>query len=296
MTTGVFDGIVIGGGCTTDEPIIPGFRFNLHSNFYIGLENAPFLRDLELWRFGFSYVEPPVQQGATFRDGTCIVIHKDVERTCASLARFSRHDAEVREIRVKGGRAVGVELADGRRFAARRFVASAIDAPATMKLVGESAFPDEVRTKLNAWYWGSHSLLTIHLALSEPPLYSSAKFDPDIDRAFNLFMGWDDTEQVIRCFDQCRRNELPDHLMGNGACNTRFDPGYAPAGKHSAFWWPFAPYALPDGPEGWDRRRKEYTAQLLDVWRQYAPNLTDENVLASYLFTPCSAARTSCKK
>ena len=447
MTTGVFDGIVIGGGhngltlaaymvlagqrplvlernpwigggCTTDEPIIPGFRFNLHSNFYIGLENAPFLRDLELWRFGFSYVEPPVQQGATFRDGTCIVIHKDVERTCASLARFSRHDAEayrhlhatwtesmrplftsllynaplapaelrarltgpqgadllshaplslfeavdrhfedhrvksflklfmhvttaenepgtgllfastmanitrlalpvggssalpqalarlietrgghvetdaeVREIRVKSGRAVGVELADGRRFAARRFVASAIDAPATMKLVGESAFPDEVRTKLDAWYWGSHSLLTIHLALSEPPLYSSAKFDPDIDRAFNLFMGWDDTEQVIRCFDQCRRNELPDHLMGNGACNTRFDPGYAPAGKHSAFWWPFAPYALPDGPEGWDRRRKEYTAQLLDVWRQYAPNLTDENVLATYLFTPLDVER-----
>src|SRR3989442_14833104 len=99
-------------------------------------------------------------------------------------------DAEVREIRVKSGRAVGVELADGRRFAARRFVASAIDAPATMKLVGESAVPDEGRTKLNAWYWGSHSLLTIHLALSEPPLYSSAKFDPDIVRAFDLFMGW----------------------------------------------------------------------------------------------------------
>ena len=84
----------IGGGCATEEPVVPGFRFNLHSNFYIGLENAPFLRDLELWRFGFAYVQPPVQQGATFRDGTCIVIHRDVERTCASLARFSRHDAD----------------------------------------------------------------------------------------------------------------------------------------------------------------------------------------------------------
>ena len=60
--------------------------------------------------------------------------------------------ADVREIRIKGNRAVGVELADGRRFAARRFVASAIDAPSTMRLAGESAFPDEVRSKLDAWY------------------------------------------------------------------------------------------------------------------------------------------------
>src|SRR5207245_11274285 len=81
-------------------------------------------------------------------------------------------DAEVREIRVKSGRAVGVELADGRRFAARRFVASAIDAPATMKLVGESAFPDAVRPTLDAWHAGSHSLLTLHLAFSGPPLSS----------------------------------------------------------------------------------------------------------------------------
>ena len=33
-------------------------------------------------------------------------------------------------------------------------------------------------------------------------MYSSAKFDPDIDRAFNLFMGWDDAEQVIHCFER----------------------------------------------------------------------------------------------
>src|SRR3989442_12941118 len=79
----------IGGGCPTDEPNIPGFRFNLHSNFYIGLENAPLVRDLELWRFGFSYVEPPGPQAATFPHGTCLVLHKGGARTCASLARFS---------------------------------------------------------------------------------------------------------------------------------------------------------------------------------------------------------------
>ncbi len=84
----------IGGGCTTDEPALPGYRFNLHSNFYMGFRFAPLMRDLELYRYGFSFIEPPVQQATTFRDGTCAVIHKDIDATVRSLARFSPSDAK----------------------------------------------------------------------------------------------------------------------------------------------------------------------------------------------------------
>jgi phytoene dehydrogenase-like protein len=78
----------VGGGCTTDEPALPGYRFNLHSNFFSWVSPFAIIHDLELYRFGFSYIEPLIQRGAAFRDGTCIVIHKDLDRTCASLARF----------------------------------------------------------------------------------------------------------------------------------------------------------------------------------------------------------------
>ena len=158
-------------------------------------------------------------------------------------------------------------------------------------MAGESHFPAPITDKLANWHWGDHSLVTLHLALNTPPRYASAKFDPDIERAFNVFFGFDDTEQVARCFDQCRRGEFPDVPMGNGACNSLFDPTYAPAGKHVAFWWPFAPYALPGGPAEWDRRKDEYTARLLEVWRGYAPNLTASNVLATHLFTPLDIER-----
>ena len=84
----------IGGGSSTEERILPGYRLNLHANFYMGIGFCPLLRDLELHRYGFSYIEPPVQQAAVFRDGTGIVIYKDLDRSCASLARFSRQDAE----------------------------------------------------------------------------------------------------------------------------------------------------------------------------------------------------------
>src|SRR5215213_677770 len=84
----------VGGGCSTEEPALPGYRFNLHSNFFMGLRHSPLIRDLELYRFGFSTIEPLVQQAAAFRDGTCVVIHKDLDKSCASLARFSKRDAE----------------------------------------------------------------------------------------------------------------------------------------------------------------------------------------------------------
>ena len=407
----------IGGGTSTEEPALPGYRFNLHSNFFMGFRHAPLMRDLELYRFGYSYVEPLVQQGAAFRDGTCVTIHKDVEATCASLARFSNRDAdtfrdlhrfygemrplltsllynaplpidqlkdrlsgpnakellshaqhdlfsavrkhfddqrirtlftsymhvittenepgagivfpaifanvmeftlpvggaqsfadalqrviaanggtvrtgcEVKEIVVRGGRAAGVKLADGETMQARRLVASAIDAPATMRMAGEPLFPDEVRQKLNGWHWGNHSLVTLHLALRDRPRYRAEAFDPAIDRAFNIFFGMDDLDQVAQCFEHCAAEKFPDVLMGNGACNSQVDPTYAPADGHVAFWWPFAPYAVAGDPRNWDRDREHYKQRVLSVWREYAGNLDDNNIRASFLFTPLDIER-----
>jgi phytoene dehydrogenase-like protein len=408
----------IGGGCSTEERMGRGFRLNLHANFYMGLQYCPLIDDLDLGRFGFGYVEPPVQQGATFRDGTCVVIHKDLGKTCASLARFSRQDAEtfralyhdycvelrpllaqllynapmpreqlidrlsgpkakellshaqhdlfsvvrkhfvderictlftsymhvvttesvpgagivfpaifgnvtgfglpiggaatltqalrrvveagggdvitraeVTEIAVANGRATGVRLDDGTSLTARRFVASAIDFPATLRMAGEELFPEPVREKAKAWHWGNHSLVTLHLALRQPPHYRATAFDPDMAKAFNIFFGMDDIGQVASCFEDCAAEKFPRVLMGNGACNTLFDPTYAPDDMHSAFWWPFAPYAVDGDAENWERRRDDFSARLLDVWRDYADNLDDANVVETYLFTPRDIAR-----
>lgn len=409
---------VIGGGTSTHEPMLPGYRCNLHANFFMGFGLAPLMRDLDLPRFGFSYIEPPVQQAAAFRDGSCVVLHKDLEASCASLARFSRRDAntfrelyhlygeklrpllvslmynaplpvadlqdrlsgpegkaflghaqhdlfsvvrdyfdddrirtlftsymhvittenvpgagivfpaifantmsftlpvggavalplalarvveagggtvelnaDVAEIVTKGGRATGVKLADGRTIEASRFVASAIDAPATMQMTGDALFPQDVQDKLNSWHWGNHSLVTLHLALRDRPLYRARAFDADIDRAFNIFFGMDDIDQVEQCFADCEAGRFPGVLMGNGACNSHVDPGYAPAGGHSAFWWPFAPYAVDGDAANWDRDGDAYAQKVLDVWREYALNLDDDNIRARYLFTPAEISR-----
>ena len=403
----------IGGGTCTSEPSLPGYRFNLHSNFFMGFRHAPLMHDLDLQRFGFSFIEPPVQQAAAFRDGSCVVIHQDVNATYSSLARFSKKDAETfrdlyqvyaekmrpllvsllynaplpieklrdrlsgpeakeflshsqydlfsvvrkyfdddrirtlftsymhvvtaenqhgsgivfpaifsnvtgfslpvggaaslpralakiveagdgivllnseaREIQVKNNVATAVKLSNNEVIEAQHFVASAVDAPTTMRMVGEKLFPEEVSTKLNNWHWGNHSLVTLHLALQNRPLYKSRDFDPDIDRAFNIFFGMDNIEQIEQCFRHCESNKFPDVLMGNGACNSFFEPSYAPKNNHSAFWWPFAPYAVDGNPKNWDYQKADYKQRILETWRDFTINLDDNNVRAQYLFTP----------
>jgi phytoene dehydrogenase-like protein len=403
----------IGGGSSTEERILPGFRLNLHANFFMGLGLCPLLADLELNRFGFSYIEPPVQQAAVFRDGTAIVIYKDLEKSCASLARFSKQDAEtfralwhmyceemrpllvsllynaplpreqlldrlsgpkakellshsqhdlfsvvrkhfvderirtlftsymhvittenvpgagivfpaifaniasftlpvggahalplalarvveagggeiftgaeVKEITVSKGRATGVKLADSRSIEAKTFVASAIDFPRTVEITGEQLFPEPVRDKAKAWHWGNHSLVTLHLALKDPPRYRAEAFDADVAKAYNIFFGMDHIDDVASCFEDCAAKKFPKVLMGNGACNSQFDPSYAPAGRHAAFWWPFAPYSVDGSAQEWERNRAGYTQRVLDYWRIYASNLEGDNLLGTYLFTP----------
>ncbi|MDP6618977.1 MAG: NAD(P)/FAD-dependent oxidoreductase [Nitrospinota bacterium] len=409
----------IGGGCTTEEVTLPKFRHNLHSNFYIGIEDAPIHRDLELHRYGFRHVLPPVQHAAVFRDGTAAVIHRDPQKTYNSFARFSKKDADtfrtlhdryavrmrglinsllyslplspaelrerikgeegseflgyaglsmneavdqhfeeerirvlfklhqhaitvedlpgtglffplvlsnctrlslpvggslafplalgrvieghggallrgkhVRRIVVQDGEARGVEVEDGSIIEAARFVASGIDAPQTMRLAGEEHFPREVVEKLRNWNWGCYSLATLHLALDEAPRYASERFGPDVGKAYNLFVGAEDSGEIQQILKEVEEGRFPSKPMGNGACNTLFDPGYAPEGKHIAFWWPFAPYNFKEGgPEAWDGRRKELTERSLEAWRRYAPNLTNKNVQGTYLFTPLDIAR-----
>ena len=117
------------------------------------------------------------------------------------------------------------------------------------------------------------------------------QFDPDIDRAFNIFFGMDDIDQVRSCFDECAAEKFPQVLMGNGACNSAVDPTYAPSDGHCAFWWPFAPYAVAGDAENWDRHKADYAERVLGVWREYASNLDDGNVRAKYLFTPLDVER-----
>src|SRR5208282_1298629 len=67
----------------------------VHANYHTLVGICPVYDDLELvTRHGVRYVQPPVQMASVFSDGSALTVHLDLEKTCASLARFSEKDAD----------------------------------------------------------------------------------------------------------------------------------------------------------------------------------------------------------
>lgn len=84
-------GAEVGGGLSTEEVTLPGFKHNLHSQ---GHRESPVNRTLELDRFGLEYVRPDPNYAMVFRDGSSLCVYRDVERTIDNVAQFSKHDAQ----------------------------------------------------------------------------------------------------------------------------------------------------------------------------------------------------------
>jgi len=87
-----------GGGVNTEEPLLPGYRFNLHGQYMEFFDIMPMIRDFDLEELGLRTVMPEAQAGITFADGRPpVVIYRPdmLERTHASISQYSRSDADL---------------------------------------------------------------------------------------------------------------------------------------------------------------------------------------------------------
>jgi beta-carotene ketolase (CrtO type) len=88
---------LVGGFSTTEEliPSAPGFRFNKHAiDLFSCMIPRSIVDDLELCRYGFQTVVTDPYATYLGPDGESIAQWRDIDRTCAEIARFSRRDAE----------------------------------------------------------------------------------------------------------------------------------------------------------------------------------------------------------
>lgn len=85
--------MMYGGGLSTVEPGSPGFYQNPHSINHFNVTQTPWYRDLEL-SARVPYVTPRFDFGQPHKDGTALVFSRDIDETCASIARFSKRDAD----------------------------------------------------------------------------------------------------------------------------------------------------------------------------------------------------------
>jgi len=202
-------------------------------------------------------------------------------------------DAEVTNIIVDGGKAVGVRTAGGLELHARKLVASTVSVEQTfLEFVNpkelSADFTQKVKSDVVHKDW---SLFSVHLAMRTFPEYTAAEFDPDVNRAWVVNLGIGSTKHLDADWKTIRSGRLVDP-QPNAAVNSLYDPVDAPPGCATGLLRQFAPFALADGGEGaWDDMGRWYGQRCIDAWRRYAPNLTDDEIIDWTVFTPHDIAR-----
>ncbi len=201
-----------------------------------------------------------------------------------------RTSARIKRIIVENNTAKGVELEDGTQLMANKAVVSTIDIHQTfLKYVGEDKLDSDFVAMVNSWQWEKWSLLDLHLALGEPPQFTAAQSNPDINKALMYVLGYENSDELLREWDMMAIGELPETAGYIASFPSVHDPFQAPEGKASGLLSQMAPYDLKDGgSEKWLKYsyRKEIAEYQLKTLRKYAPNMTEDKVLWSSIATP----------
>ena len=84
----------IGGGTKTAEVCMPGFKEDLCSSVHGAIRTSPIYTELSLKEYGLEYLEPDPVMHIPFMDGASLTVWRDVDRTCESIAKISKKDAD----------------------------------------------------------------------------------------------------------------------------------------------------------------------------------------------------------
>ena len=194
----------------------------------------------------------------------------------------------VKRIIVEDGTAIGVEMEDGTVHKATKFVTSNLDPYQTfLTLVGEEHLDDHFVLRVNDWKWEWDSLFVVHFALDKAPQFTAAASNPDLERAFIYVVGYESEQDLINHWEAIRKGELMEGAGFNCCFPSVHDSKQAPPGRHTGLISQFAPYRLAEGgAEAWYRIREEHAERCVATLRQYAPNMTEDNILWHYITTP----------
>ena len=195
----------------------------------------------------------------------------------------------VSRILVENNRAVGVCLEDGREYFANKMIASSLDVHQTFqKMVPKELVPGDLRKELDEYKYQDGTFFTAHMAMQRIPTFEAAAFDPDINQAWVLNLGYESLDDFNKDWNDIRHGRVPENPRLNVAVNSLFDPTDAPEGKATGMIRVFAPYGVDGkGPAAWATSFKEvYMRRCIDRMIEFCDGFTWSDIIEAKPYTP----------
>ncbi len=198
----------------------------------------------------------------------------------------------IERIILENNRAVGVQTEDGRQYRADKLVASSVDLDQTFnRFINPEDVPGDIARVVDDYAYQDGSLFSVHLAMHKAPTYKAAAFDPDINRAWVLNLGYEDLAAFDSDWSDIRSNRPPEDPCLNVAVNSMFDPTDAPDGKATGLLRVFAPYEIGEqGSGAWETFKDVYMNRCIRKWQTYCEDFSGEDILQAKPYTPSDIA------
>lgn len=191
-------------------------------------------------------------------------------------------EAPVERVLLRAGRAVGIQLADGRTCDAPVVLSGADPHHTFLGLVGRDELPGELARAIGALDFRSPSL-KINLALDRLPQFPSR---PGAGAAPHhrgtIHAGADDLDALDASYRAAEVGGLPERPMIELTLPSALDAGLAPAGHHVAsLFVQHVPYAL-----DWDAERDRFADRVLACVDEVAPGFSSSVLHRDVLAPP----------
>ncbi len=219
--------------------------------------------------------------------GTHAITHA-LQRAFSSMGGEFVVETPVERAVIEDGKAVGIKLADGREIRARKLVVSDLNAPLTiLKLIGEENVPPNIARRARNVLFDRSQLFWGNMALHELPEYTAEKDNPGIGMCPRLNWGPKDADYfATRHQAELFVKGIPEKLVVIVAPDSIWDRTRAPGTKHTILIEQFtAPYRFFSDKE-WLKMKKDIVKIMLEQWSWFAPNMTEENLIAAHITTP----------
>ncbi len=190
---------------------------------------------------------------------------------------------EVEKAIIENGIATGIRLADGSEVAARKLVVSTLSPyQLIFDLIGEKHVDDVLKRRVKLLERTFGCLMWYSFAVHEAPKYKAEAFNPDIHEC--QWLGLQPDPDPMHIARECLYQKLhkfpplEDYAPTVG-CHSLVDPSFAPPGKHVVQNEQLAPPVSAHTEREWLEIKKRYADELITIWKDYAPNMTWDNVI-----------------
>lgn len=194
---------------------------------------------------------------------------------------------QVSELIVEEGRCVGLRTIEGAEYRARLAVVSTIHVKHLVDMAPRALWGEDFVYGVATYHVGI-PFFAAYLATTAPPEFTTK--DGPRSAVSAGVAGWiDDAARNARRVSDGQFTEEEPFLLV--ATPTLVDPDRSPEGTHTVKMVTFNAYDPGGGPQRWDEIKEAHTDRQLAYLRRFAPNLTDDVILARAVKSPLDIER-----